>query len=102
MVTSRAALLEEEVTYVKESLELFFADHSVTVGVDGVEEERQGSLQRPLQRRIVYEFLHTLNKLLLTDAVASTDSTQVRVPNLPIKIKHILYYISAETFACNQ
>ena len=70
------------VTDIEEALELLLADHAVVVGVDRVKEERQWSLQRLLHGRIVHQLAHAVDELVLADALAATNSTQVFVPNL--------------------
>ena len=70
------------VTDIEEALELLLADHAVVVGVHSVEEERQWSLQRLLHGRIVHQLAHAVDELVLADALAAANSTQVLVPNL--------------------
>lgn len=66
----------------EEVLILLSRDQAVTVEVDGVEEEGKGSLQCFLQVGIVHLFLHGLDEGILADALSTTNSLQVLVPDL--------------------
>ena len=69
-------------SHLEKLLKLFAANHLVVVGVDGVEEQWQRTLERRLERRVVHEFAHALDEHVLTEAVAAAHGAQVLVPHL--------------------
>jgi len=53
----RTRHLRIQTDYVEEQLKLLFLNHSVAVGVDGTEEERQRAGERFFHRRVLHLFL---------------------------------------------
>ena len=66
---------------------LLCRDVAITISIDGVEEQRQWSLQSCLQGWIMDQLAHGCDERFQGDGVSATDCRQVLVPNLKIKNK---------------
>jgi len=70
---------------LEEGSVLLLADHAVTVGIYGCEEQGEGALNGGLHAWVawvLYQGLHGIDEGLLLDGLSTTDSLEVFVPNI--------------------
>ena len=67
---------------VEKQLELVFLDHAVRVGVDGAEEEREGTGEGLAQSGVLDLFLERGDELFLVESLTSSAVLEIPLPNL--------------------